>query len=573
MVKVRDLEKLLESAMAAHQSGNYSEAAALYQEILLADPNHNEALHFFGLLKHESGESEQGLTLIERAISLAPQSPHYLGNRAAILGQIGRLLEASKAYRKAITAAPENIDLYLGMAKVLEEMNDDASAIATLETARRLDPKHDQLCIDLARLLSQTERASEAVSILNEMIRRHPLLIELKLQQGQLLLDLYRMDEAEEIYRSAVALDHSHPLPNYKLARCLAEKGQWAEAIPSYEEAIRLKPDYAEAFLYLARAYQELGDLDRAIKTCEKAYRLRPAYRGDDILLGILLQEAERFEEAVYEFEVAVDKHSDNIAVAALAQCQLAAGNGEAARKTAETYLQNNPGDTHVLVTLSLVLEGLGERKKVRNLVDFDSFLRPTIIKTPNEFENLNDFNQALSDHLLAHPSLILSPPRNATRDGYHSGELFEEPMGPFSVFQHVLEKEIESYIASLPNDPSHPFIAGKPDNWWLNAWGIVLDGPGHQISHAHNTAWLSGVYYVQLPDVVNSGNKKQPGWIEFGPPPPDFPVPLDPETIMIEPEVGKLILFPGYMFHRTIPTGVIDRRISIAFNVIAEPL
>ena len=570
---MRDLEELLETAMAAHQSGNYSDAAALCEKILSADPNHNDALHFFGLLKHELGQSKQGLTLIERAISLAPQSPHCLGNRAAILGQIGHLEEAKKAYRDAITASPENVDLYLDLAKVLEEINDTANAIETLEAARCLEPKHDQLCIDLARLLSQTERAPEAVSILNEVAERHPQMIELQLQQGQLLQDLYRMDEAEEIYRGAVALDQSHPLPNYKLARCLAEKGQWAEAIPFYEEAIRLKPDYADAFLYLARAYQEFGDSDRAIKTCKEAYRLRPAYHGHDILLGILLQEAGRFEEALREFQAAVDNHPDNIAVAALAQCQLAIGDGEAARATAETYLKKNPGDTHVLVTLSLVLEALGERGMVRSLVNFEKFLRPTIIRTPNEFENLNAFNQALSDHLLAHPSLVLSPPRNATRDGYHSGELFEEPMGPFSVFQYILEKEIESYIADLPNDPSHAFIAGKPDDWWLNAWGIILDGPGHQISHAHNTAWLSGVYYVQLPDVVNSSNNKQAGWIEFGSPPPDCPVTLDPETTMIQPEVGKLILFPGYMFHRTIPTGVSDRRISIAFNVIAEPI
>jgi len=572
MVERRNLEQLLDSAMAAHQSGGHAEAAASYQKILAADPDHADALHLLGLLKHESGQSKEALTLIARAISLAPQALQYLGNKAAILGQLGRLEEANKAYRDAIAAAPETVDLYLDLAKILEETDETANAIDTLETARRLEPAHDQLCVDLARLLSQTERAPEAVSILNEVIGRHPQIIELQLQQGQVLQDLYRMDEAEESYKRAIALDPSHPLPHYKLARCLAEKGQWAEAIPPYEEAIRLKPDYADAFLYLARAYQEFGDPVLAIKTCEEAYRLRPAYRGVDILLGILLQESGRFEEAAREFQAAVDNHPDNIAVAALAQCQLAAGDGEAARITAETFLRDHPGDTHVLVILSLVLEALGEREAVRSLVDFNHFLRPTTIEVPKEFESLAGFNRALADHVLAHPSLILSPPRNATRDGYHSGELFEEPMGPFAAFQRILEQEIQTYIAALPGDPSHPFIAGKPDNWWLNAWAIVLDGPGHQISHAHNTAWLSGVYYVQLPDVVNSDSKDHAGWIEFGPPPPDFPVSLDPETTMIQPELGKLVLFPGYMFHRTIPTGVIDRRISVAFNVIAEP-
>jgi uncharacterized protein (TIGR02466 family) len=208
----------------------------------------------------------------------------------------------------------------------------------------------------------------------------------------------------------------------------------------------------------------------------------------------------------------------------------------------------------------------------VRAIVDFDRLVMPRRIVPPAGYASLDSFNAALAEHVLSHPSLTLSPPRNATREGYHSGELFEEPMGPFAAFQGILENAIADYVAALPDDPDHPFRAGMPKEWWLNAWAIVLDGPGHQISHAHNTAWMSGVYYVQLPEIMAGDNTDKAGWIEFGPPPPDFPVALEPETRFFKPEVGTMFLFPGYMFHRTVPTGVTERRISVAFNVIGVP-
>ena len=572
----QELDARLDEAVAAHQAGQHSKAETLYRDILKKAPDQPDALNLLALLKHETGESDDALPLIERAISLAPQSLPYHCNRAAILANLGRFEEAGHAYREAISLGPNMVELYLDLAQVLQETGDMDGAIAALESARIIEPTHDQICVDLARLLNDGGRASEAVTLLEEALGRHPNITELHLKRGQLLQDLYRMDEAAEAYGRAVEIDATQPVAHYKLGRCLAEKGDWTAAIPSYEQALTLDPIFAEAHLYLARALQESGDLNRAIEVCEHAYALRPTYRGQDILLGILFQEAERFEDAAQEFGAAVSRSPDNISVAALAQCQLAAGDAEAAEKTVNQFLRGTPGDTHVLVIQSLILEALGKRDAVRHLVDFDQFMSNERIATPQAFKTLAAFNDALTDHILAHPSLTLSPPRNATRDGYHSGELFAEPMGPFAEFQSVLEEALADYIAKLPDDPNHPFIAGKPKDWWLNAWAIVLDGDGHQISHAHNTAWMSGVYYVQLPDVVDSSGDNpgddKAGWIEFGPPPPDFPVPLNPETRFIKPEVGNMILFPGYFFHRTVPTGVSQRRISVAFNVIAEP-
>ena len=85
---------------------------------------------------------------------------------------------------------------------------------------------------------------------------------------------------------------------------------------------------------------------------------------------------------------------------------------------------------------------------------------------------------------------------------------------------------------------------------------------------HLHPDAWLSGVYYVQVPAVV-AGGEDHAGWLEFGEPSPDFPLAVTPpERRLVRPEEGLLVLFPGYFYHHTVPFEGEGRRISIAFDV-----
>ena len=98
------------------------------------------------------------------------------------------------------------------------------------------------------------------------------------------------------------------------------------------------------------------------------------------------------------------------------------------------------------------------------------------------------------------------------------------------------------------------------------------MQSQGHQIAHNHPSAWLSGVYYVELPDVVTATDPSHQGWIEFGRPPEHFHCKAAPRVELIQPEQGAMLLFPAYFYHRTIPFESRHRRISIAFDVLPLP-
>ncbi len=96
-----------------------------------------------------------------------------------------------------------------------------------------------------------------------------------------------------------------------------------------------------------------------------------------------------------------------------------------------------------------------------------------------------------------------------------------------------------------------------------------MLEAQGLIASHMHPPAWLSGVYYVKVPDAAGAPGEDRAGWIEFGRPPPEFPCTVEPEVQMFRPEEGLMLLFPSYFYHGSVPFETPEMRISIAFDIL----
>lgn len=81
----------------------------------------------------------------------------------------------------------------------------------------------------------------------------------------------------------------------------------------------------------------------------------------------------------------------------------------------------------------------------------------------------------------------------------------------------------------------------------------------------------MSSALYVELPDTLgNSADSADSaeGWLELGKPPNDLGLDLEP-LALIEPKVGRLVLFPSILWHgtRPFPEG---ERLTIAFDIKA---
>ena len=145
------------------------------------------------------------------------------------------------------------------------------------------------------------------------------------------------------------------------------------------------------------------------------------------------------------------------------------------------------------------------------------------------------------------------------------------------TLFTHI-RAQIATYInrrAALfvPSAHDQPMVAMRPDVPALTSWTVAVNGDGHESWHIHPDGWLSGAFYVDVPD-LSSSDAPRAGQIEFG------PYPLGPavdDTVWprcsVQPRTGDLLLFPSYFAHRTWPTYVEPDRICIAFDVLRRGL
>ena len=407
------------------------------------------------------------------------------------------------------------------------------------------------------RATPETASNTETAEPLAEAMRHH--------QAGELR-------QAAAIYRNILEAEPTNPVALHLLGVIALQRRRHGAAADLIRKAVAAKPDFAEAHTNLGSALMGDGKLEEAVASYQRAAALGPELAEAHSNLGHALQALGRRDEAAEAFRRAIEiepgsakGHVD------LAAVLLERGDAPAALAACDSYLETDPGNARVLAFKAVVLDELGQRDAVRFLVDFDRLIRPTLFESAPGFDSLADFNAALKRHVYAHPTLEYEPHRKATRSGKQTGELLAEPKGPIAVLEAMIRAAVEDYVRSLPVDSAHPFLANPPARWRLQSWAVVLESLGHQVTHIHPTAWLSGVYYVNLPPIVGAPGQQQDGWIEFGRPRSDIPCTVDPEVRAVRPEEGLMLLFPSYFFHRTVPFESAEERISIAFDALAE--
>lgn len=557
----------------AFQFGDHDQAIALLGIALEANTTDSAAHANFGLALHAAGRFEEAVDTLQHASKLRPGSAPVLCNLGNALDSAGRPEDAVNAYRDAISAEPDYAAAHLNLGTTLRSLKRFAEAVDACRRATEIDPEMPEGFYNLGNALSRVSDFDGAVTAYREALRLRPAFAQAADNLGAMLLTLHDYQAAANAFRHAIAHDETFASPHYQLGNALRELGEFDDALESYHAAIALEPTMERAHTNLGVTYQLRDRHEDALAAYEAAISAAPTSAGTYNNQGSALQALGRLDEAAKSYSRAIELDPLNSdSVQNLADLELERGNGRAALDVCTALLDIAPTDRAVLAFKAIVLDELGWHDEAQHFRGMDRLVRPLNIQAPPGFATLQAFNQALSSHILDHPSLTWAPTGNATRMGRHSGSLLVEPKGPFAAFENVIRGAVEAYCDTFKSDPSHPFLSvPPPTDWSLTVWSVVMEEEGHQIPHIHPTGWLSGVYYPKVPATIDANSDGRTGWIEFGRPPETFHATKLPELRYFCPEEGLLILFPSYLYHRTIPFTGHDARISIAFDVIPK--
>lgn len=122
---------------------------------------------------------------------------------------------------------------------------------------------------------------------------------------GRALLAANRSAEAIPLFRTALVTNPDSVKARYHLGFALLKNGQAAEAIPELERVQQINPGRDETGS-LAEAYGAVGRFADAIAKREVIVAAAPGIPAEHNLLGIDYARAERYEDAIREFEISV---------------------------------------------------------------------------------------------------------------------------------------------------------------------------------------------------------------------------------------------------------------------------
>lgn len=319
-------------------------------------------------------------------------------------------------------------------------------------------------------------------------------------------------------------------------AMSLAAAGRHAEALQILADLCHEHPDNPGLWMNRGMVEKSLGQLDTAVTSFEQAIQRSPRYRDPYYSLCDVLLNLDRADEAVQ----ACDRCMDQVG-----------------------------RDFHALAFKTHALRDAGRDEECRRLLDHDHYVHAHEFTAPYGFDSITQFNQACARFVSAHPTLRANV--MSTEHGKHTGELLMPFNGPMEPLRETINKAAAVYLKRLPDDHLHPMHRWQPAEWKITSWGVVMFNKGHERAHIHPRGWLSGVFYLDLPDLLDDPARAPEGWLEFGRPTSELHVKREPELRHYQPRYGSMYLFPSYFYHGTVPFRSEQRRVCVAFDI--EPV
>jgi tetratricopeptide (TPR) repeat protein len=483
------------------------------------------------------GRLEEALAVIEPVARRAGAQHAPLAAYANVLKGLGRLDEAVEVYRRAVAVAPTSGVAEHNLAALLGDMGryPEAEAAARRAFSKGLDAPETWAV--LARALQGQDRYDDAQAAYSEALRRRPTMTDVHRDLAQLIwMRTEDPDAATRVLKAAVRENPGEPGLAVQLAKALQYAGRTEAAYDVLISALGRTPRYVDLEFTASIIAAELKETIASLRHAEIAHELSP----DDMIVSI-----------------------------ALADAQLGVGRPGPAARLMHALHEEFPAEQQVISRLATAWR-LMDDPRYRQLYDYETMVRGWPIDTPEGWPSLQAYLADLVPALRAAHKTLAHPYDQSLRHGSQTHtdlSLSQDP--PIRAFFKAIEGPIRRHIEWIGKGEDPLRRRNTGDYEIQGAWSVRLRPQGFHIDHVHQQGWLSSACHIELPGAVERDGGHE-GWLKFGQPGIFTQPPLAPEHF-VKPEPGRLVLFPSYMWHGTVPFTGEEDRLTVAFDVVPK--
>jgi protein O-GlcNAc transferase len=216
----------LQAAYDAHRAGNLDVAAALYGEVLRAEPRNFDALCLLGLIHLQHSEFAESERLMDVALQVQPYSLDALYGRSFALHRLGRNELALDQLNRLLSFNAAVIEAWLLRGKVLREMQQMDEALKSFDETLARDSGRADTWNDRASVLLALGRPGEALASYERGLALEPR-AELFANRGNLFSELGRFEDAAKDFDTALRLDPDIPYARGSSLFCKLRYCDW----------------------------------------------------------------------------------------------------------------------------------------------------------------------------------------------------------------------------------------------------------------------------------------------------------------------------------------------------------
>jgi putative PEP-CTERM system TPR-repeat lipoprotein len=354
-VSEEKFDPALVEAQALLQTGRTAEGMTRLEAVLRERPEDTPALTMLGIAKAQTGDLAGARKLFEKSLQIASDDSPVRINLANVLTRQGETARALKELEQVLERAPATAQA-LGMATALDvQAGEPDRARTRIAAAEKAKPGDADVLLVKARFAQTQGQRDEARQLLQQVLKdagdRSDVLREL----GQLELARGEAGEATQLFERLVGRPDRQPQDFLLLAQAAEARGRLSQAREAIGQALALVPDYPAARHAEIRLDLRESRATDARRKLDALKAMAPTGPIPDLLAteGQLLLLEKKPEQAVDFYRQAFEAQPSGERAVQLARVQAGTGQGEAAMKTLEGWVEKNPKDFRVRFVLA----------------------------------------------------------------------------------------------------------------------------------------------------------------------------------------------------------------------------
>ena len=269
--------KDLLQAEAEFQSGNWTKAFKIYQQLAKDNPNSLRAQIGMASCFVEKRDYPHAIATFLRAIELSPNQPRIQAALASTYFKNKQSNEASKWYQQAIQSSGVKAQLswYLNLGLIEADLGNFERARQLYNVAVQLYPQSVPAYYNLGIVLLRQNRLDEADACFYATLELSPNFDPALFSRGEVAAKRSNLILAENFYRTAIQLKPEKASYAYAYAQTLLRQGKSQEGKRELQKSRRLK---AEKHLRQAHDWAEQENWREARRRLQFAVEADPTF-------------------------------------------------------------------------------------------------------------------------------------------------------------------------------------------------------------------------------------------------------------------------------------------------------